>query len=269
MVIDVDHELPSLIQQHIIDRFELHHHQIHSLLEENPLYTKLLHAVSVGDRREDSAFRRAHIGKERGREAFEYLRHVGYLQREFSREIPPFKSYPKQKFKKEIERHRISHKLRFTTPFLRFWFAFVTPYYEPISQGDTKRFYENFHQHFNAFVGYVFEELCDLFIYDILSPRFHDLPIESGSYWDREVEIDLLCDTQNGECWIGECKWTNHKRNKKELRHLEEKWTKLALHPDKIFLFSKNGFSNELLSLRGSNLYLFDAEDLEPLTREA
>ncbi|MFZ2889835.1 MAG: DUF234 domain-containing protein [Sulfuricurvum sp.] len=266
-VIDVDQELSSLIQTHILNRFTEHHTHIHSLLEGNPLYAKLLHAISVGDRREDSAFRRAHIGKEKGKEAFEYLRHIGYLQREYSREIPPLKIYPKQKFKKEVERHRISHKLRFTTPFLRFWFAFVTPFYDTIIQVETKYFYKNFHQHYNAFVGYIFEELCDQFIYDELSIRFNDIPVESGSYWNREIEIDLLCDTLKGECWIGECKWTNHKRNKKELRHLEEKWTKLSLHPDKIFLFSKHGFSNELLSLKLPNLYLFNAEDLEPLTR--
>lgn len=266
--IDTDAPLDELLQQHILNRVEEHRKSIFGPLGENPLYPKLLRAISIGDRRGASALRRAHIGKEKGSEAFNFLRETGILSIEHSRETPLIRLHPKQKFKKAIERHRISHKYRFSSPFIRFWFAFVEPFKESILAEKYEPFYHNFHQHFNAFVGFIFEELCDRYIQTVLSPKFDDTIIESGSYWDREIEIDLLCDTRKGEIWIGECKWTNHKCNKKELRHLEEKWLKLSLHPDKIFLFSKRGFSNELRDLKEPKLYLLCADDFETLARQ-
>lgn len=225
--INTDESVESLITHHILEPFETHRANLHTPLRNDPLYLNLLHAVAVGDRRQGSAYRRARIGKERGNEAFEFLRFSGYLTLERSREMPLERAHPKQRFKKEIEHHRISHKYRFTTPFIRFWFAFVKPFSTSISERNYEPFFDHFHAHFNAFVGFTFEELCDLYIRDVLAPKFKSDILDSGSYWNREVEIDLFIETMEGETWVGECKWTNHKVNKKELHKLEEKWTKL------------------------------------------
>lgn len=264
--VNTDEPIESLILHHILEPFESHREHLLSPLQDNPLYLNLLHAVAVGDRRQGSAYRRARIGKERGNEAFEFLRLSGYLTLERSREIPLERTHPKQRFKKEIEHHRISHKFRFASPFLRFWFAFVEPFSQSIREGNTLAFMNHFHTHGNAFVGFTFEELCDLYIREILAPTFGSDILDSGSYWNREVEIDLLTETMEGETWVGECKWTNHKVNKKEFHKLEEKCTKLSLVPDKILLFSKRGFSNELNEMKDKRLYRFSAENLTPLT---
>lgn len=264
--IDVDQSIDILLKQHILDSFESHREIILSPLDDNPLYINLLRAISIGDRRQGSAFRRARIGKERGNEAFDYLRHCGYLSIERSRETPLQRLYPKQRFKKEVEHHRISHKFRFATPFLRFWFAFVEPFAASIREENYASFYEHFHTHFNAFVGFTFEELCDLYIREILAEQLDVQILDSGSYWDREVEIDLFTETLDGQTWVGECKWTNHKVNKKEFHKLEEKCSKLSLSPEKILLFTKRGFSNELNELKDKRVYRFCAEDLTLLT---
>lgn len=265
--IDTSQPVEVLLTRHVLGSFEHHREALLAPLGGEGLYVRLLSAISIGDRRHLSAYRRARIGKEKGSEAFEHLLKIGYLSLERSRETPPVRAHPKQKFKRQIERHKISHKLRFTTPFSRFWFAFVEPFSESIQKGNFQPFMENFHRHYNAFVGFTFEELCGLYIREILSERFETELLDAGSYWDREVEIDLFCDTHEGETWVGECKWTNHKVNKKELRHLEDKCTRLGISPDKIFLFAKRGFSNELTGHKDSRLYLFCAEDLESLTR--
>jgi uncharacterized protein len=265
--IDTDASIETLLVQHILDQFELHREHFLSPLQDNPLYLNILHAVAIGDRRQGSALRRARIGKERGNEAFEFLRACGYLKLERSREIPLVRAHPKQRFKKEIEHHKISHKFRFSSPFLRFWFAFVEPFAESIRKGEYERFFHHFNEQFNAFVGFTFEELCDLYIRDMLAQRFEADILDSGSYWNREVEIDLFIETMEGEIWVGECKWTNHKVNKKEFHKLEEKCAKLLISPDKILLFTKRGFSNELSALKDKRLYCFNAEDLEVLTR--
>ncbi len=266
--IDTDEPIESLITRHILHPFEFHRERLLHTLKDDPLYLNLLHAIAVGDRRQRSAFRRARIGKERGEVAFDFLRACGYLTLERSRERPIQRAYPKQRFKKEIEHHKISHKFRFASPFLRFWFAFVEPFAESIRNRDYERFFHHFHEQFNAFVGFTFEELCDLYIRDILAIRFESDILDSGSYWNREVEIDLFTETMEGEIWIGECKWTNHKVNKKEFHKLEEKCSKLSITPDKILFFTKRGFSNELNELKDKRLYRFTAEDLERLTRQ-
>lgn len=264
--INTDEPIESLIFRHILEPFNSHRERLLSPLNDDPLYLNLLHAVAVGDRRQGSAYRRARIGKERGNEAFEFLRHSGYLSLERSREMPLERAHPKQRFKKEIEHHRISHKFRFTSPFLRFWFAFVEPFSKSIREGNYQPFLDHFQEQFNAFVGFTFEELCDMYIREILAPQFNSDILDSGSYWDREVEIDLFTETMEGETWVGECKWTNHKVNKKEFHKLEEKCTKLSLRPDKILLFTKRGFSNELNDLKDKRLYRFTSEDLSVLT---
>lgn len=263
--INSDEPLEMLLEKHILKAIDKHREQLLAPLEYNPLYSRLLRAVSIGDRRLDSAYRRARIGKERGKEAFDFLRYCGYLYLERSRETPLVKSHPKQRFKKEIEHHKISHKLRFSSPFFRFWFAFVEPFYDTIQSGNYAPFFKNFHAHYNEFVGFTFEELCDLYIHEVFAKRFDTVVTDSGSYWDREIEIDLLSETYSGETWIGECKWTNHKVNKKEFHKLQEKCAKLSLNPDKILLFTKRGFSNELTLLKNPHLYLFCADDLEVL----
>ncbi|PHM18179.1 MAG: ATPase [Sulfuricurvum sp. PD_MW2] len=267
--IDTDQPIETLIFEHIISPFESHRENILLPLNDNPLYINLLHAIAVGDRRQRSAYRRARIGKERGSEAFAFLRHSGYLSLERSREIPLQRAYPKQRFKKEIEHHVISHKYRFITPFLRFWFAFVEPFSQSIREENYQFFLEHFREHFNAFVGFTFEELCDLYIREILAPTFGGDILDSGSYWNREVEIDLFTETMEGEIWVGECKWTNHKVNKKEFHKLEEKCSKLSITPDKIFLFTKRGFSNELNDIKDKRLYRIDAEELSVLTNRS
>lgn len=264
--IDTDAPIEALIIRHIISPYESHREHFLSPLHNDPLYLNLLHAVAVGDRRQGSAYRRARIGKERGNEAFEFLRTSGFLSLERSREIPLERAHPKQRFKKEIEHHKISHKYRFTSPFLRFWFGFVEPFSDSIREGNYLHFLNHFHEHFNAFVGFTFEELSDLYVREIAAPMFQCNLLDSGSYWNREVEIDLYCETMEGEIWVGECKWTNHKINKKEFHKLEEKCGKLSIAPDKIFLFSKRGFSNELNEMKDKRLYRFCAEDLSVLT---
>jgi len=264
--INTDEPIESLITRHILEPFDSHREHLLATLQENPLYLNLLHAIAIGDRRQGSAYRRARIGKERGDEAFDFLRMNGYLTLERSREMPLERAHPKQRFKKEIEHHKISHKFRFTSPFLRFWFAFVEPYAQSIREGNFEYFLNHFHEHFNAFVGFTFEELSDLYIREILAPLFLSDLLDSGSYWNREVEIDLFCETMSGEIWVGECKWTNHKVNKKEFHKLEEKCTKLFITPDKMLLFSKRGFSNELRDMKEKRLYRFCAEDLSVLT---
>jgi len=263
--LDLSLPLESLIETELLEHYGAFHNHISTLIPSDERYYRLLSAIAIGDRREHSAFRRAHIAPNRGHEALDFLRHSGILEMEFSREQPPEKAHPKQKLKREVARHRISHKMRFRTPFLRFWFYFIAPFHTRIIQGDFAPVLEQFTLQRQAFTGYIFESLCEYY----MKTKLEDELVDSGSYWDRQVEIDLLITTKRGQIIVGECKWTNHKTNKKELHRLEEKCKKVGIEADDFWLFSKRGFSNEMTQLRTPHLKLFSANDLALLLENA
>ncbi len=260
--IDIDAPLDELITEHILDNYGHLYNLISAKTLGEPTHHRLLSALAIGDRRIHSAFKRARVCEAEGGQALDFLRHAGVLKMEFSRERPPEKSHPKQQLKKEVRRHRISHKMHFTSPFLRFWFYFIAPFHKQIEQGEYENVLERFHERQQSFTGRVFEELSDL-----LLTRLHtaDPIVDSGSYWDRQVEIDILAQTYQDKIIVGECKWTNHKINKSELGKLQEKCERLGITPDQIVMFSKRGFSNELKHNDDPSLLLYDASDFTQL----
>jgi len=256
--VDIDTNLDELIQTQILDNFGTLHNQIQELTTNEPAYTKLLTNLARGDRRIFSAFNKSGVSNLYGGLSLKHLQNSGVLKAEYSREEPADKSG--NKLKREVARHRISHKMRFTSPFLRFWFYFIAPMRKDIEEGNYEKVIEHFFQHHQAFIGYTFEELSN----EMIKSRFSQL-IESGSYWDRQVEIDLMASTLNNKLIIGECKWKNHKLNKKELNRLIEKCEKIDFEPDILMLFAKRGFSKELHNLQDKNLHLYSCEDFESL----
>lgn len=258
--IDIDAPLEELIQTEILDNFVFLHNQILELTTDEPKYTRLLINLARGDRRIFSAFNKSGLSNLYGGQSLKHLQNSGVLEAEYSREEPPLKDG--QKLKREVSRHRISHKMRFTSPFLRFWFYFIAPMRHYIEEGNYDKVIDNFQQHHQAFVGYTFEGLSN----EMMKMKLPTLNlIDSGSYWDRHVEIDLMATTLSGKLAVGECKWKNHKLNKKELNKLMDKCAKVDFKPDLVMLFSKRGFSKELLSLRNENLQLYSCDDFEDL----
>jgi len=229
------------------------------------LYHAILTGIARGDRRTHSAFKRAHISETIGNQAIHYLCQTGIISLEPSRENPLEKEYPNQKFKKEIEKHQISNKLTFTTPFMRFWFAFVSPLYRQIQEGKYDDVKKRFQKHEQSFSSLVFEQLS----IELLKKESIDDPIvEVGSYWDRQVEIDILARTASGKIIVGECKYTNTKVNKSELTKLKEKCALAGFEADAFVLFSKRGFSNELESATGEQVQLYTLDTFKKLLED-
>jgi len=261
--IDIDTTKPIelLIKQHILKDFKKLNQYIFNLTLNSPKNRRLLHALAIGDRRIFSAFNKAGLNNGNGGAALNELERVGVISLEYSREKQPDKS---KKLKRDIARHRISHKVLFTKPFIRFWFYFITPYIDDIKNGLYDNFFENFKQKRYSYTSLVFEELSEI----LLNYYIRDSQIvSSGSYWDAKLEIDILTITNKDEIYVAECKWTNHIVNKKELHKLKEKCEALNIKPTQIVLFSKRGFSKELLSLAKADLALYSAKDFKLLVK--
>ncbi len=265
---EIDTTLPisQLIQSLILENFSQIDKKMCELTLHNTLNRKLLKALATGDRRIFSAFNKAGLNNKNGGVALNYLQEKGLIQIEYSREEHPRERFPNTKLKREQARHRISHKVLFTTPFIRFWFYFIVPHIKEIQKGEYSALLKNFELKRNSYTSLVYEELSEI----LLNYNLRDAHIlSSGSYWDANIEIDILTLTQNGRIYVGECKWTNHKINKKELHKINDKCKKLGIEPTQIVFFSKRGFSKELMQLRGAKLALYSSEDFKALLKKS
>ena len=183
---------------------------------------------------------------------------------EYSREKNPRDENPNAKLKRKDARHRISHKVLFAHPFVRFWFYFIAPQMKNIHAKNYDKLFFKIDKHINSYMSLVFEELSEVLLnYNLRESQI----ISSGSYWDANIEIDILTVTDNNKIYVGECKWKNHKINKKELGKLKEKCEKLGIEPSQIVFFSKRGFSKELKNMQGASLALYSAEDFNALLK--
>ena len=262
--IDTSKPITELIESVILENFSTLNEKMQELTLNEPNNKRLLRALAVSDRRIFSAFRRAGLNNSNGGSALNFLQEKGLITLEYSREEPAKSLKPNSKLKREVARHRISHKVLFTQPFVRFWFYFIAPHTKDILEKNYENLFADFALRQNSYTSLVFEELSEILLnYHIRDSQI----ISSGSYWDANVEIDILTITDDEKLYVAECKWTNHQINKKELHKLLEKCEKLDIEPTQIALFSKRGFSKELKLNQGGDLALYSSSDFNALVK--
>lgn len=258
--LDLLDDIEMLIRFNFIDRYqELRELIAPSYLLEEP-YRYLLIAIARGDGRLSNVFRKAKVGEALGRSLVEELLELDIIELEASREAP-LKTHPNQKLEKALRSYKIESKIRFKEPFYRFWFGFVEPFSKDLSVKKSQRFFENFEKHFSRLNSLVFEQLSN----ELLNLHYKNRLIKDGSYWDKNSEFDILAKTKNGEIIVAECKYKNRRVCKSEFSKLKQKAVTSNLNADTFALFSKNGFSNELMSLDDKNLLLFEMADFRKL----
>lgn len=242
----------SLIEKMILPDFRYIRNDVTDVTTGMPLYHSILTGIAQGDGRVHTAFKRANVTKEVGQKAIEELLETGIIESKKPRKI----------FTSWSENESISNKLYFNTPFLRFWFAFVSPLFKGIRDGDYKEIKESFKNRENEFLQLTFTQLA----YEVLKLSFKDDSIvEIGSYWDNDVEIDIFAKTKSGKIIVGSTKYTNAKIKKSELTKLQDSCKTADIKADIFVIFSKKGFSSELKSLKGENLKLFTAKSFKVL----
>lgn len=217
-----------------------------------PMYHTVLTGIAMGDGRTHTAFKRAGVAGEVGVKALEALCETGIIRVAPSRKI----------FTSWAEHSLVADKLYFTSPFLRFWFAFISPLFKGIRDGDYKEVGERFANRESEFIQLPFVQLSQ----ELLKLEYANDPIvECDSYWDDELEIDIYAKTASGKIIAGACKYTNAKVKKSELIKLQEKCAKASIAADIFVLFSKAGYSNELKALKGENLKLYTIKNFKKL----
>ena len=246
--------LEELIEEKVLENYRYIHGDITQITQSNPTYHSLLTALATGDRREHSAFKKANLKREEGEEAIDFLIENGLLVFDKSIEKPV------------DEKDGNSDKLLFTQPFMRFWFSSVSPYYKSIREGDYKEMKEHWNHIKNDFSDLIYDQL----VMELMKKSFKDDPkggyiASIGSYWDKNVEIDILAKRKSGKMIAGVCKYSKSKANKSELTKLKEKCAQAELEVDTFVIFSKNKFSSELKKEKGEKVKLFSLRNLTSL----
>ena len=95
---------------------------------------------------------------------------------------------------------------------LRFWFRFLFPNQSRILQLEPdEAWHECIEREIESYWGHCFERLCRDALPHLYRKR-GELPIiETGEYWSREVQIDVVAIKRNEWIDLGECKWGNVK----------------------------------------------------------
>lgn len=222
--------------------------------------SRLLFRIAVGDRKSHSIYKND-ISQPRGRALYQFLFEREIIETEYSRE-QPLPKIAGRFLKKELRRYRIENKILFSENFTRFWFTFILPFEAEIARGEFAGVLAHLERELDKFISFTFENLSNLLI---LQHFENETIVESGSYWDKDIELDLLAKSSGGRVIAGECKWKNQRISKNILNKLQKKCEVAGLKVDYYALFSKSGFSNELLKQRETNLLLYDLKAFESL----
>ena len=248
--VDMQKTLWELIETKALKNYTYIHNDIAAQTHSSKISHTLLTAIATGDRRIFSTFKRARISREEGEEALYRLYESGLIEPQYSLERPLHVD------------DDISDKLSFIQPFMRFWFAFISPFYKSIKEGNYEEVKTSFQNREQGFFDPIFTELA----YEVLKKNFVDDPIvEIGSYWDKKAQIDILAKTHSGKRIAGTCKYSDAKVKKSELSKLIQNCTLVDLEADVYVIFSKNGFSNELKSLKNESLKLYTIKSFKTL----
>lgn len=252
IIIDTSIPLLDLIEKEILEKYNYFRNNISALTGGYHVDQAVLSGAASGDRRTHSSFKRAHVSDEEGMKCVENLCEKGIIETESSLHF----------LANQRGDSKISKKILFTTPFLRFWFAFVSPIYKGIKDGDFKEFKELYQSRHAEFSDFIFEELAMEYLRDSL---VDDPAIKLGKYWDDKIEIDVLVKTKSGKIIAGMCKNSNSKMKKTVLSKLKEDCQTIGLKVDTFVLFGKSGFSSELKSQKSETLRLYTVKSFKLL----
>jgi len=142
----------------------------------------MLTIIALGVEYEDDVFKKAGVGRDKGEDTVDYLELKSLLKFDTSIAEP------------RNERYKQSDKLLFEFPFMRFWFATIPPYYQSISTGD----FSEFETKWNELKGNFSILLNNLLALELVKERFtskfeSDPIISMGSYYDKKIEMKILC----------------------------------------------------------------------------
>ncbi len=252
--IGISKSLDVLIEEKVLRNYEPLHKSMTRYTHNNPVYHNLLSIVALGVNHEHDVFKKAKIGRDKGEDAMDYLEKKSLLKFDLSVEKPLKEGDGK------------SDRVFFELPFMRFWFALISPNYKSISAGDFSEFEQKWHKLRDNFSILLSNHLVLELVKQTVATKFADDPIVSiGSYYDKHVQIEILAIRKSGKVLAGECKYSKEVAKINMLHSLKQKCKKSELNIADYVLFSKNGFSSEVKQMQDAEMTLLSHVHLSSL----
>lgn len=250
--VDTSETSYELIEKLILQDYRYIRNDITELTGGAPLYHAVLTGIAQGDGKTHSSFKRAKVDNETGEKIVEELSQREIIHVDKAKNI----------FTTWDENEKVDNKFYFNAPFLRFWFAFISPLFKGIRDGDFKEIKQKYLNNESEFHQLTFIQLS----HQLLKKQMQDDEIvEIGTFWDRKVDIDIYAKTKSGKTIVGSCKYINSKVKKSELTRLEKSCESANIKADIFVLVAKSGFSSELKSLKSKNLKLLNLKSFKAL----
>jgi AAA+ ATPase superfamily predicted ATPase len=163
-------------------------------LREVENYYMVLMALAEGSLPSREIARRSGIGDRAVFYYLDQLSSLGYVDKHF----PLTAERPKAR----------DVRYRLLDPLLRFWFHFVYPHTSRIAQaGPARALSQVVQPGLDAYFGRCFETLCREALPVLYEKEGVVADFRIGSYWDRNVQIDVVGLRDDGWIDLGECKW--------------------------------------------------------------
>ncbi|XGI82725.1 ATP-binding protein [Halorutilales archaeon Cl-col2-1] len=155
--------------------------------------------------------------------------------------------------------------------FLRFWFRFIEPNRSGIEESPELVLENNIQPRLDRFVSKTYEEVCTEALWKMnRQGMLRDSYSKMGKWWYKEYEIDIVgLNPESKSTVFCECKWTESKVDTDLMRDLENKSDEVRWHNnerhEEYVLFSKSGFTRDLLDEAGETWTLVDIEKLDQI----
>ncbi|WP_405381262.1 ATP-binding protein [Phascolarctobacterium sp.] len=209
-------------------------------LRETSTYNMIIEAIALGNTGLNDIYQKTQIDKTKLSAYLKNLRELGIIYREFSVE---------SSVKEQANVQRGLYQL--TDNYFRFWYAFVFPNLSELETGDALGIWRYVVQpKLDLFISRIFEDICRQYLRR--QNRKNALPFhftKIGRWWNKTDEIDILAmDNRKQKLLLGECKYKNTPMRKADLEHLQGKMKFAGTTEAYYYLFSKNGYSDDVLA---------------------
>jgi AAA+ ATPase superfamily predicted ATPase len=141
--------------------------------------------------------------------------------------------------------------------FFRFWFTYCLPYKSQLEMDNTQFVLKKIQESFVNHVSKTYEDICVDYVLN------HEEVLKCGRWWNKNEEIDVVGVAEDFLI-VGECKFSNKKVGIDILEKLKEKskHIELELPISKYILFSKSGFTEDLIALSNENTQIVLIENI-------
>lgn len=249
--VDISKSVDVLIEEKILANYEALHESMTRYTHNNGLYHMILTIIALGMNHENDVFKKAKVGRDRGEEAIDYLVSKSLIKFDLSVEKPLNEGGGK------------SDRILFDLPFMRFWFAMISPNYQNILQKN----YDEFTQKWSKLRDNFSILLNNLLLLELVKEMCNakdnkDPIVKIGSYYDKKIEIDILGIRKSGKMIASACKYSKEPAKSNMMETLIAKCEKAELEISDYVLFSKNGFTPEVEALKEKEVILLSASAL-------